>query len=104
MTNPVFNKGKKFSRVQSSGPIDYTFIQFGAKFKEDGEFVGYLEGYDPKLHAEKKPRKNTRSTRSRRARTAEGVVDTAVSSARKAAVKGKTAAKALQPAGGEDPF
>ena len=53
-SNPVFDSEKPFASHNSISPTDeVAFIQYGAQFGSDEEFLGYMEGYDPERHSEK---------------------------------------------------
>ena len=68
---PVFDPGKPHSVIHRLKPTPERYNQFGAVFGGDGAFIRFIDGYDPKVHAEKKPpRKRVAKPKTRRASAA----------------------------------
>ena len=89
---PVFDPNKGYTRVHSIEPLDHDKIQFGAKFDGLNSFKGWMDGYDPALHKERKPRKQTR----RNTRVRSAAPEDKVESARKKTAAKRSPAKAKE--------
>ena len=61
MSQPKLDRDKPFGTIYSMGDSNRAYTQFGCYFDENGNFVEHVEGYDPKVHGEKKPKRKTKA-------------------------------------------